>query len=83
MFRSDFFKKKDNCKVFGFGAQHQNSPIDLAIQAIFYTTRTFMIHVLLYWSERGVVFFCKECSMDLQSGAKYIDWVEINGYALK
>ena len=58
IFAASDFKKdcdgKHQCQSFsGIGAKRQNGQAERAIQTILYMARTFMIHVLLHWNERG------------------------------
>ena len=54
MFRDDCKIKHQSQSFSGVGAKHQNSIAERAIQTIMYMARTFMVHVSLHWSERGV-----------------------------
>ena len=59
IFTTDMFcadcKSKHRSESFScVGAKHQNSLSERAIQTIVYMARTFMVHVSVYWSERGV-----------------------------
>ena len=54
MFREDCQKKSQAQSFSGVGAKHQNAQAERAIQTIMYMARTFLIHVSLHWSDRGV-----------------------------
>lgn len=48
-------KDKDQSQSFsGVGAQHQNAKAERAIQTVMWMARSFMLHVSMHWSERGV-----------------------------
>ena len=53
-FRNDCAEKHQSQSFSGVGAQHQNARAERAIQTIMYMARTFMLHVSLHWTERGV-----------------------------
>lgn len=53
-FRADCREQQQHQTFSGVGAKHQNGRAERAIQTIMYMARTFMIHVSLHWSERGV-----------------------------
>jgi hypothetical protein len=54
MFREDCKSKHQSQSFSGVGAKHQNSLAERAIQTVVYMARTFMVHVSLHWTERGV-----------------------------
>ena len=54
MFRADCKQKHQSQSFSGVGAKHQNAMAERAIQTVTYMARTFMVHVSLHWSERGV-----------------------------
>ena len=53
-FRQDCSDKNQTQSFSGVGAQHQNARAERAIQTIMYMARTFMLHVSLHWTDRGV-----------------------------
>ena len=54
VFREDCKEKHQKQSFSGVGAQHQNAKAERAIQTIMWMARTFMLHVSLHWTERGV-----------------------------
>eukprot|EP00804_Cyclotella_cryptica_P017353 CCRYP_020903-RA/>CCRYP_020903-RA protein AED:0.09 eAED:0.09 QI:0/-1/0/1/-1/1/1/0/153 len=54
MFCEDCKSKHQSQSFSGVGAKHQNSLAERATQTIMYMARTFMVHVSLHWSGRGV-----------------------------
>ncbi len=54
VFQEDCDKKSQSQSFSAVGAQHQNAQAEQAIQTIIYMARTFLIHVSLHWSDRGV-----------------------------
>jgi hypothetical protein len=52
-FRQDCDEKRQSQSFSGVGAQHQNARAERAIQTIMYMARTFMVHALLHWTDRG------------------------------
>ena len=54
MFLADCKTKNQSQSFSDVGAKHQNAMAERAIQTIIYMARTFMVHVSLHWSERGV-----------------------------
>eukprot|EP00804_Cyclotella_cryptica_P006589 CCRYP_008569-RA/>CCRYP_008569-RA protein AED:0.10 eAED:0.08 QI:0/-1/0/1/-1/1/1/0/161 len=54
MFCADCKQKHQSQSFSGVGAKHQNALTERARQTITYMARTFMVHVSLHWSERGV-----------------------------
>ena len=54
-FQEEFSRKRTISKFFGVGAKHQNSQAERANQTIIYPACTFIIHILFYFSERGIV----------------------------
>jgi len=53
-FRDDCKEKSQKQTFSGVGAQHQNAKAERAIQTVMWMARTFMLHVSLHWTERGV-----------------------------
>ena len=53
-FREDCKEKGQTQSFSGVGAQHQNARAERAIQTIMWMARTFILHVAMRWSERGV-----------------------------
>jgi len=54
VFRNDCDNKGQSQSFSAVGAQHQNAMAEQAIQTIMYMARTFLIHVSLHWTDRGV-----------------------------
>ena len=54
VFVDDCKKKVQKQSFSGVGAQHQNAKAERAIQTIMWMARSFMLHVSLHWTERGV-----------------------------
>ena len=53
-FQDDCKEKNQKQTFSGVGAQHQNAKAERAIQTIMWMARTFMLHVSLHWTDRGV-----------------------------
>jgi hypothetical protein len=53
-FKDECAEKKQTQSFSGVGAQHQNAKAERAIQTIMWMARSFMLHVSLHWTERGV-----------------------------
>ena len=53
-FKDECAKKNQTQSFSGVGAQHQNANAEQAIQTIMWMARTFLLHVSMHWTERGV-----------------------------
>ena len=53
-FRNDCKEKGQSQSFSGVGAQHQNARAERAIQTIMWMARSFILHIAIRWSERGV-----------------------------